>query len=62
MKRKVLSTLLAATMLTGLLAGCGNSQEPAASNNEPTATTPAADTDDTCSRQYGNAGSGGHVG
>ena len=44
MKRKVLSTLLAATMLTGLLAGCGNSQEPAASNNEPTATTPAADT------------------
>ncbi len=44
MKRKVLSTLLAATMLTGLLAGCGNSQEPAASNNEPAATTPAADT------------------
>ena len=43
MKRKVLSTLLAATMLTGLLAGCGNSQEPAASNNEPAATTPAAD-------------------
>ncbi len=55
MKRKVLSTLLAAAMLTGLLAGCGNSQEPAASNNEPAATTPAADT---CSRQYGNAGSG----
>ena len=44
MKRKVLSTLLAATMLTGLLAGCGNSQEPAASNNQPAATTPAADT------------------
>lgn len=44
MKRKVLSTLLAATMLTGLLAGCGSSQEPAASNNEPAATTPAADT------------------
>ncbi len=51
MKRKVLSTLLAATMLTGLLAGCGNSSEPAANNNSepaaenpaPAETTPAAD-------------------
>ena len=42
MKRKVLSTLLAATMLTGLLAGCGNSSEPAANNNsEPAAENPA---------------------
>lgn len=53
MKRKVLSTLLAATMLTGMLAGCGGNSAPASNDNQPAAdapapaqTTPAADNAD----------------
>lgn len=49
MKKKLLSTLLAACMITSLLAGCGNNAAPAAQPSEPeekaesTATEPAAD-------------------
>ena len=45
MKRKVLSTVLAASMLTGMLAGCGGNSEPA--TTAPAETTPAAANADT---------------
>lgn len=44
MKKKVLSALLAATMIATMLAGCGN--EPAANENQTTASQPAATTQD----------------
>jgi len=43
MKRKVLSTLLAATMLTGMLAGCGSSSAPAETTPAANENTPAAE-------------------
>lgn len=50
MKKKLLSVLLSATMLTGLLAGCGssdNTQTDSAADNTQTAADSAAQTDNT---------------
>lgn len=45
MKKKVLSGILAAAMITGLLAGCGNndSSQPAAGDSDANASAPASD-------------------